>query len=126
MSLYDMSCPKCGRPATEYDENKWQCLHCGNKFVYKAEPAPTITTNTSVSIVPSALYDIDVGGPENNRPLLAPWFTVHKAEDDEQMARDLKVVNKVGCSVALATLVLAMVVAGYHSEIIALGFCSSP
>jgi DNA-directed RNA polymerase subunit RPC12/RpoP len=30
----DMSCPKCGKEATEYQANHWQCLKCGVKFIY--------------------------------------------------------------------------------------------
>lgn len=122
MPVYDMSCPKCGQQTTEYDENKWQCLHCGDKFVYKQEPAATFNTHTNVTIAPSALYDIEVGDPVNNRPLLGSWLKAHKAEEDEQMARDLKAVNKVGCLVALAVLVLAIVAAGFQYAPVALGF----
>jgi len=42
MPVVPMACPKCGRQATEYDADKWQCLHCGIKFVYKEEKAPVI------------------------------------------------------------------------------------
>jgi len=30
----DMSCPKCGKETTEYQQNHWQCLKCGVKFIY--------------------------------------------------------------------------------------------
>jgi DNA-directed RNA polymerase subunit RPC12/RpoP len=40
-----MACPKCGRQATEYDADKWQCLHCGIKFVYKEEKAPVVNVH---------------------------------------------------------------------------------
>ena len=40
-----MACPKCGRQATEYDAHKWQCLHCGIKFVYEEEKAPVINVH---------------------------------------------------------------------------------
>lgn len=45
MPIVPMACPKCGRQATEYDDNKWQCLHCGIKFVYKEEKAPVINVH---------------------------------------------------------------------------------
>ena len=35
MPVISLSCPQCGKPSTEYDENKWQCLTCGSKFVYE-------------------------------------------------------------------------------------------
>ena len=37
MPVYNMACPKCGKQSTEYAEDRWQCLHCGNKFIYKKE-----------------------------------------------------------------------------------------
>ena len=37
MAGFDVKCPKCGKQSAEYDENKWECLHCGNKFVYREE-----------------------------------------------------------------------------------------
>lgn len=39
MPVQSMHCPKCGKWATEYDTNKWQCLDCHTKFIY--EPPPT-------------------------------------------------------------------------------------
>lgn len=34
MAKVDMTCPRCGKNATEYAQNKWQCLGCGAKFLY--------------------------------------------------------------------------------------------
>ncbi len=42
MPIQSMSCPKCGRPASEYSPSKWQCLHCQAKFVYEAPPQVTV------------------------------------------------------------------------------------
>ena len=70
MSLISMACPKCRKQATEYDEHKWQCLHCGIKFLYERPTAPVTNITTSVSLDASALYDIEAGGPPNIRPLM--------------------------------------------------------
>jgi len=35
MPIQSTTCPKCGKETSEYAENKWQCLHCGRKFVYE-------------------------------------------------------------------------------------------
>lgn len=35
MSIQSMQCPKCGKAATEYDKNKWKCLHCQTNFIYE-------------------------------------------------------------------------------------------
>jgi hypothetical protein len=45
MPVISMACPKCGKQATEYDCDKWQCLYCGIKFVYKEEKAPIVHVN---------------------------------------------------------------------------------
>ena len=39
MPIQSMACPKCGKAASEYSPNKWQCLHCQTKFIY--EPFPS-------------------------------------------------------------------------------------
>ena len=62
MPVYDMKCPKCGKQSTEYDENKWQCLHCGNKFVYKEE-STTYLSQTNVNIQGSSLFDVEPFDP---------------------------------------------------------------
>ena len=38
MPVQSMQCPKCGKWATEYDLNKWQCLSCQTKFIYEPPP----------------------------------------------------------------------------------------
>jgi len=40
MSIVDMRCPRCGRQATEYEENKWRCLNCNTKFIYEGPVQP--------------------------------------------------------------------------------------
>ena len=35
-----MMCPKCHQWASEYDENKWQCLSCHIKFIYEPPQEP--------------------------------------------------------------------------------------
>ena len=62
MPVYDMKCPRCGKQSTEYDENKWQCLHCGNKFVYKEE-STTYQSQTNVNIQGSSLFDVEPFDP---------------------------------------------------------------
>ena len=51
-------------------ENKWQCLHCGNRFLYEQPTAPITNISTRVSLDASALYDIDTGGGANNKPII--------------------------------------------------------
>lgn len=58
--IINMSCPKCGAQASEYDEHKWQCLKCGNKFILSPEaPSHTYFQNT-VNIHGRAMYELDV------------------------------------------------------------------
>jgi hypothetical protein len=49
MPVQPMMCPRCGKEATEYDENKWQCLNprCGAKFIYESPPE---TSRKEISI----------------------------------------------------------------------------
>ncbi len=53
MPVISMACPKCGKQATEYAENKWQCLHCGRKFLYEESKAPIIITSAAPAYLPS-------------------------------------------------------------------------
>lgn len=38
--VQSMNCPKCGKSASEYQPNKWKCLHCGRKFIYEPPRHP--------------------------------------------------------------------------------------
>jgi DNA-directed RNA polymerase subunit RPC12/RpoP len=60
MPIQDMRCPRCGKPASEYDANKWQCLNCNTKFVYEPPPkeAPTKVDVTNT-------YQVDSISKEN-------------------------------------------------------------
>jgi hypothetical protein len=54
MPVQLMTCPSCGgKEATEYDENKWQCLNprCGAKFIYTIQKA-TFTCSGCGGIFP--------------------------------------------------------------------------
>ncbi len=48
MPIQVMMCPKCGKPASEYDANKWQCLACGTKFIYEPPEEADITVKEIV------------------------------------------------------------------------------
>ena len=85
MPVYDMKCPRCGKQSTEYDENKWQCLHCGNRFVYKEE-SPTYQSQTNVSIQGSSLFDVEPYDPGNEQPIEEPYLKVHSLGFDEEWA----------------------------------------
>lgn len=66
-----LSCPHCGKPATEYDQNKWSCLHCGRKFIYAPEVAP-VTNNsvqTTVNVVGPSTYELDITGAKSAKPI---------------------------------------------------------
>jgi hypothetical protein len=38
--IIPMSCPHCGKPASEYAPDKWQCLTCRRKFLYEPPKKP--------------------------------------------------------------------------------------
>jgi DNA-directed RNA polymerase subunit RPC12/RpoP len=63
--IVNMACPKCGGQATEYDENKWSCLRCGNKFIFApAQPSQTIV-QSNVNIQGQATFELDAA---NTKP----------------------------------------------------------
>ena len=86
MPVYDMKCPRCGKQSTEYDENKWQCLHCGNRFVYKEE-SPTYQSQTNVSIQGSSLFDVEPYDSGNERPYEESPSDRHPLEDAPEMKK---------------------------------------
>jgi hypothetical protein len=57
--LVNTACPKCGRQATEYDDGKWSCSFCGNKFVLAADPGRTFV-QSNVHIQGQAAFELDV------------------------------------------------------------------
>src|SRR5665213_2181975 len=57
--IVNMACPKCGGQATEYDEKKWSCLRCGNKFVFApVQPSHTFV-QSNVHIQGQAAFELD-------------------------------------------------------------------
>jgi DNA-directed RNA polymerase subunit RPC12/RpoP len=38
--IQPMTCPTCGKKASEYEPNKWQCVDCGRRFVYEPPRHP--------------------------------------------------------------------------------------
>ena len=114
MGVHDMRCPKCGKQSTEYDENKWQCLHCGNKFVYKEE-STTYQSQTNVNIQGSSLFDVEPYDSGNERLIEEPHSNRHPLEDDLELKR-LKAYR--GCGVGCAGFFLFMVLsAAYHQQL---------
>lgn len=57
--IVNMACPKCGGQATEYDEKKWSCLKCGNKFVFApVQPVHTFV-QSNVHVQGQATFELD-------------------------------------------------------------------
>lgn len=66
--IVNMACPKCGGQATEYDEKKWSCLRCGNKFVYApVQPSHTFV-QSNVHIQGQAPFELDVANGKSPFP----------------------------------------------------------
>jgi rubredoxin len=63
--IVNMACPKCGGQATEYDENKWSCLRCGNKFIFAPEQPRQTIVQSNVHIQGQGNFDLDTA---NARP----------------------------------------------------------
>jgi hypothetical protein len=63
--IVNMACPKCGGQATEYDDKKWSCLRCGNKFIFApAQPSQTFV-QSNIHIQGQATFELDAA---NTRP----------------------------------------------------------
>ena len=82
MGVHDMRCPKCGKQSTEYDENKWQCLYCGNRFVYKEE-SPTYQSQTNVHLETNSLFDLEPYDWGNERLIEDRYLNLHSRGDDK-------------------------------------------
>ena len=63
-----MACPKCGGQSTEYDDKKWSCLRCGNKFVYEPTQASHTLVQSNVHIQGQATFELDVGNAKSPLP----------------------------------------------------------
>lgn len=57
--IVNMACPKCGGQSTEYDENKWSCLRCGNKFIFAPEQPSQTFVQSNVNIQGQATFELD-------------------------------------------------------------------
>ena len=67
--IVNLSCPKCGGPASEYDEKKWQCLKCGDKFLYEpTQPNQTFVQN-NVNIQGQVNFELDVANAKQPIPV---------------------------------------------------------
>jgi ribosomal protein L37AE/L43A len=47
-----MNCPKCGKRASEYAPNKWECLSCGSRFVYEPPLKPDKYIKQEATVTP--------------------------------------------------------------------------
>jgi hypothetical protein len=47
MPIQSTACPKCGKEASEYEPNKWRCLHCGRTFIVTKPPDVHVTQYVS-------------------------------------------------------------------------------
>ncbi len=112
MPVISMACPKCGKQATEYAPNKWQCLYCGRKFLYEETKAPII--NTHVSSAESA--NINTILADSVKPA-ASYRAIHPLAVASVPLGALSILTVFGSSVAawlLLTLIpLAGVVLGW-------------
>lgn len=85
--IVDMACPGCGGRSTEYDERKWLCLKCGNKFIYAPAEAPATTIHNVVTIAGEAPFELDVSRAVAARKLF------RRRADDPQTHSQLTVMD---------------------------------
>lgn len=83
--IVNMACPSCGGQSTEYDEHKWTCLKCGNKFIY-APVSPPQTQNyvqNTVNVVGQPTYELDVQNAKPAKPILKTRFEHSPGQFDD-------------------------------------------
>jgi len=68
--IVNMACPKCGGQSTEYDDKKWSCLRCGNKFVYEPTQASHTLVQSNIHIQGQATFELDVENAKSPLPKL--------------------------------------------------------
>jgi len=81
--IVNMACPKCGGQATEYDENKWSCLRCGNKFIFAPEQPSQTIVQSNVNIQGQATFELDAANIKSPSPKM-----VKMAEHDPDYFRE--------------------------------------
>ena len=72
--IVNLSCPKCGGPASEYDEKKWQCLKCGDKFLYEPTQPNQTFVQSNVTIQGQANFELDVANAKQPIPVKVKMF----------------------------------------------------
>ncbi len=74
--VISLACPSCGKQATEYDENKWSCLHCGNKFVFVPPTSPQTNNyvQNTVNVVGQPTYELDVQRAKPAKPIIKTQY----------------------------------------------------
>ena len=118
-----MKCPRCGKQSTEYDENKWQCLTCSNKFVYKEE-SPTYQSQTNVSIQGSSLFDVEPWEMTNERSLMEPYFNLHPQElVDLKRKKNWGPGSIIAASAAIVFLGMVSITCILHDALAAASIC---
>jgi|ERR1700722_828526 len=84
--IINMACPKCGAQATEYDEKKWSCLRCGNKFVYEpVQPSHTFV-QSNVQIHGQATFELDVANAKSPLPKMVKMIEYDPSYFGKQIA----------------------------------------
>jgi ribosomal protein L37AE/L43A len=80
--VVNMACPSCGKQATEYDEHKWSCLHCGNKFVFVPPTSPQTNNyvQSTVNAVGQPTYELDVQRAKPAKPIIKTRYEYNPEE----------------------------------------------
>jgi len=95
--IINMACPKCGKQTTEYDEKKWSCLYCGNKFVYAPiQPSHTLI-QSNVHIQGQATFKLDVENAKSSTAKMARMIEHdpdHFGKTISKNTRDIVEINR--------------------------------
>jgi ribosomal protein L37AE/L43A len=72
--IVNLACPSCGGQGTEYDLNKWACLHCGSKFAFVPPTSPV--GQGSIQRIDRSDYELDASSARPATQILRSQYEV--------------------------------------------------
>ena len=86
---------ECGRQTTEYDEKKWSCLYCGNKFVFApVQPSHTFV-QSNVHIQGQATFELDAKNAKPSVPKTAKMIEHDPDHFGKSISKNLRGIIEI-------------------------------
>ncbi len=93
--VVNMACPKCGGQATEYDEHKWSCLRCGNKFIYAPVQPSHTYVQSNFHIQGQATFELDTKNAKPSIPKMAKMAEHDPNRFGKSIAENRRDIDKI-------------------------------